>query len=233
MEPSIIEISIFILFLILLAFGGYKYVKSLRMDFSEYEAKAEARSLLQKFPTPDEAADAIEEKLKALVGQRIRSVYYLFVNEIEDFDLGAIHQLDLATSFEFENGEWLTWVWEEEIYYDETTSKPTGFYLYFSPIDEFIEKDSRMIEVTNFPNWQKLIEAPISEIIFHYNEDRFTVSCSDLVLKNNYASATLCTTEEPTPGVPASEIPLPVTNEWTVVVFDEKIVKRFNRGEYR
>lgn len=233
MEPTITEISIFILFLILLAYGGYKYIMSLINDRSEYEEKAEARSLLQKFSTTGDAADAIKEKLDTLVGQRIKSVYYIIVNEINNYDLGPIHQLDLAISFQFENDEWLSWVWEEEIYFDQTTTKPTGFYLYFLPIDEFIEKDSKKIEVTHSQNWQKLLEAPISEIILHYNEAEFTISCSDLVLKTNYASVTICATEEPNPGAPASEIALPDTEEWSLVVFDEKIVKRFNRGEYR
>lgn len=167
--------------------------------------------------------DTNPEQLRSLgaeyKGAVIENVFYLLPNYPErDCQYDQFHLVDMAVLIEFNNGKRLNWVWLEET---------QRFHLSTKNILALLEMnfDGSMVDVSNSPDWKKLIYGKVTRVDFLLNG----TTLSDLIIEIQTGMAQICATEEPDPDMLPELVGLPMANEWSVVVFDQNLLKKHNR----
>lgn len=83
-------------------------------------------------------------------------------------------------------------------------------------------------DVSDSLDWKQLIYGKVTSVDFLFN-DAPSKQLSDLRIQNEWAMAQICATEEPILNESSELEGLPMANDWTVVVFDEDLLKLHNR----
>lgn len=171
--------------------------------------------------------DSDHEGMHALgagyIGSVIERVWYALPNYPDGnnfFD--KFHLADMAVLFEFSNGKRLNWLWLEET---------MAYHISTKDIWTILDKNfSDSIEdVSGSSDWKRFIGSKVLNITFFFNDDIPPEQLSDLKIQTETGTVHICATEEPILNESSELEGLPMANDWTVVVFDEDLLKLHNR----
>ncbi|MEM6686152.1 MAG: hypothetical protein AAF617_10240 [Bacteroidota bacterium] len=191
-----------------------------------------------------ETAITIERKKQNLIGQTIEKVFYV-VADYKDrpFQYEGFHLNDEAICIQLSNQQWISWVWLED---DPTVAY--CYHLYYENARSAIEKreqegiaflkrsglytpdsHSKWLEVTETDAWKKFIGQPIEDVQFRTTKIDEISFVSDLIIHVKNAKVRIIAFEEPEPDVLPEIENLNFDPVWTMVVFDDTILKQHNR----
>mgnify|MGYP000542205594 FL=1 len=171
--------------------------------------------------------DSDHEGMHALgagyIGSVIERVWYALPNYPDGNNLfDKFHLADMAVLIEFSNGKRLNWLWLEET---------MAYHISTKDIWTILDKNFTdcLEEVSGSPGWQQLIGNKVINISFLFNDNIPPERLSDLRIETETGMAQICATEEPVLNELSELDELPVSNDWTVVVFDDDLLKLHNR----
>lgn len=179
--------------------------------------------------TPNNHADFVET-VNALEGKSIQKVCYYPVNYPErscTFD--GFHLTDVAITLEFHDGSILNWLWQEDLPNDVS-----GYGINTENIrEELLAFDAQEVDLTTHPDWQRLVGVPLNMPEYRTRKDPVgIIHLTDFTLSYGRHAVTFCATEEPDPEEISQLNKLPIAQEWTVIVFDETLLKKLQRGPH-
>jgi hypothetical protein len=176
--------------------------------------------------------DELGKLLQAKKGTKIHKVIYTFANEFDDFDFDILHKVDYCISLQFDNGQWLNWIWMEGDYDEVVGHLPEGFYLNFDyPTDNLEATNFTLIDVTDHPKWTTFISSEVT-VIEAINAESSTINFTDLMISNSNETITFCATIELLRKELENELQLPHATDRTAVVFDETVLRESKRGKF-
>lgn len=191
-----------------------------------------------------ETSVSIERKKKNIVGQTIEQVQYVAANYLDrPYEYNGFHLNDTAICIRLSNEQWINWVWLEDdptveycyhLYYEDardaintreeegiTFLKRSGLY---TP-----ESHSKGIDVSRSNHWKEFIGQKIEDIDFLTTKIDGIPFLSDLILSFKEKTVHILACEEPEPEILPEIENLNFDPIWTMVVFDDAILKKHNR----
>lgn len=166
------------------------------------------------------------EAINSAKGQQIDQVFYGIVNYQErPYHFDGFHLCDQAVLIKLANGEWLNWVWVEEGFYQPSEINITTLDVRDKLVDDY----SEVTNVSESNEWKELIGKKIDSIEFKTVAINGNKHISDLKLTIENKHVSICAIDEPDPFKLPKLEGMPYSANWTIVVFDDKIIKEHNR----
>jgi len=166
------------------------------------------------------------EAVNSAEGQKIDQVYYGIVNYQErPYHFDGFHLCDQAVLIKLSNGKWLNWVWVEEGYYQTSEINISTLDIRNKLLDEYTEVKN----VSESNEWKNLVGKRIDSIKFKTVEINGNKHISDLKLTIDNKHVSICAIDEPDPFKLPKLGGMPYSANWTIVVFDDKILEEHNR----
>lgn len=171
-------------------------------------------------------ANIVAQTLNTVKGQKIEEVFYCIVNDQDKpFKFPGFHLCDLAVLIKLSNDQWLNWIWVEGGRYLPGEINITTMNISSKLSDEFTE----IIDVSNSEEWSKFIGKEIEIIEFKTIINGGNKHISDLKLTIEDDSVTICAIDEPNMNKLPKLDGLPYSANWTIIVFDDEILKAHHR----
>ena len=168
--------------------------------------------------------DLHQSELQKIKGQNIEKVKYIFANEM-DFDYDYIHSVDFGIGIQLENGNFIWWVYEHsEVDLGNDFIIPHSFELKFQNILNEINRELRIVDVSDNDYWSPLIGKSIKDIKIYSQEFSKHKIITDLVIETDYKRAAFFLVKEPVDGEEQIEIDFSIANDWIIAVFDEDTI---------
>lgn len=165
-----------------------------------------------------------QSEIQKIRGQKIEKVKYIFANEI-DFDFDYIHSVDFGIGIQLENGNFIWWVYEyNEVDLGNDFIIPHSFELKFHDILNEINRELRIVDVSDNDYWSPLIGKSIKDIKIYSQEFSKHNIITDLVIETDYKRAAIFLVKEPVDGEEQIEVDFSIANDWIIAVFDEDTI---------
>jgi len=173
---------------------------------------------------------SFEKKIHTFKGNQIEYIFYAIVNYQEkSYDFGRFHLCDQAVLIKFSNGKWLNWVWVEKGF-----NGCPEINLSFKDLrPELNDEFTKIINVTETKEWVNIKGLVLTNIIYKsFQNAKKELFLSDLIFKFTDKSVTICAIDEPDQNILPNIKNLSFLPNWTIIIFDESMLKEFKRGEY-
>ena len=166
------------------------------------------------------------ETINSAKGQIIEQVFYAIVNYQErPYYFDGFHLCDQAVLIKLSNGKWLNWVWVEQGFSENPEINITMLDIRNKLVDEY----TTVKDVSDSSEWKALIGKEIHSIKFKIIDIDETKKISDLKFTINNKDVSICAIDEPDPYKLPKIEGLPFSMNWTIIVFNEEILKEHNR----
>lgn len=166
------------------------------------------------------------ETLNSAIGLKVNEVFYGIVNYQErPYHYKGFDLCDQAVLMKLSNGRWINWVWVEEGFYQTGEINITTMDIR----DKLKDKFTEIINVSESEEWKYLIGKDIDSVQFKTININGNNHLSDLKLTIDKRNVTICAINEPDPYKLPNIDGLPYSANWTIVVFDDKILEKHNR----
>jgi hypothetical protein len=192
-----------------------------------------------------ESYNETKEKLKLLNGLEIKKVQYVIANYQErpnQYD--DYHLVDEAIFIELSNNQVISWIWtddgpDEGYYYSlflEDMSEPLkkrnqDGIKFLKEIGQYYPGiESKWVDVTETEEWKSYIGKKIESVNYKFTrtkDKRYHITDVILGIDNN--KVYISSIEEPEPTILPKLENLNFAPDWTIVIFDEKILKKHER----
>ncbi|PTX63997.1 hypothetical protein C8N46_101607 [Kordia periserrulae] len=186
----------------------------------------------------------VERKKKEIVGQTIEKVFYVLANYSDNsYTYEGFHLCDEAVLIQLSKNQWISWVWLEDdptsgysyhLYYDDARiaieERENNGITFLKQIDQYTSS-SRSIwsDETNSSAWKKFIGQKIEDIQFVTKKIDDISFVSDVILNFKNESVRIIAIEEPDPELLPEIENLNFDPIWTMIVFNDEILKKHNR----
>ena len=101
---------------------------------------------------------------------------------------------------------------------------PHSFELKFHDILNEIERELRIVDVSDNDYWSPLIGKSIKDIKIYSQEFSKHKIITDLVIETDYKRAAIFLVKEPVDGEEQIEVDFSIANDWIIAVFDEDTI---------
>ncbi|MFK7749348.1 MAG: hypothetical protein AB8B65_13210 [Kordia sp.] len=191
-----------------------------------------------------ETSLSIERKKKNIVGQTIEQVQYVISDYKErPYQYDGFHLIDTAICIRLSNEQWINWVWLED---DPTVEY--CYHLYYEDARDAInnreqegidflvrsglytpDSHSKGIDVSTSDDWKEFIGQKIEDINFLTQKIDGIPFLSDVILSFKHKTVRIIAMDEPEPDALPEITSIDFDPVWTMVVFNDAILKTHNR----
>lgn len=173
--------------------------------------------------------EMFQSEIQKIKGKKIEKVIYVFSNEV-DFDRDTYHSVDFAIGIQLENESYLAWNFEEEdVDFERDLHLPNRYDLKFHNILKELSRPFKVKDVSRNKHWNELVGKPIKDIKIYSQAFRTNKIVTDLVIETESKSIAIYSSEEP--SAEEEKVDLSISNQWTIVVFDEATISESGRIE--
>lgn len=186
----------------------------------------------------------IQKKTEELLGQTIEKVFYVIANyKDRSIQYDGFHLLDEALFIQLSNNQFISWVWLEDyapnvaycyhLYYDDLRSaveaREQQGIAFLKQIGQYAGDYCDWVDVTESNDWKGIIGQKIENIKFQTKKIDGIDFLSDVILNFEDRTVNIIAIDEPDPFILPKIENLNFDPIWTMVVFDDTILKTHNR----
>lgn len=191
-----------------------------------------------------ETSLSLERKKKNIIGQTIEKVHYVIANyQNRPYQYDGFHLGDEAIFIQLSNHQFISWVWLENyapnvaycyhLYYDDLrnaveTREQEGI-AFLKRIGQYTGDFSDWVDVTASKDWKGIIGKKVEDVRFQTKKIDGIPFLSDVTLNFEDTTVNIIAIEEPDPSILPKNENLNFDPVWTMVVFDDTILKTHNR----
>lgn len=164
--------------------------------------------------------------LDRLVGEHIKSVTYLMANKYR-YDLGVVHSIDFGVGIGFGNGEHLWWTFNEDrLDHKNGVTIPLQYKVSFQSSPPEFDVKLRRVDATNHRQWVPYIGKAVSGFKLYGQGDTKHRIHTDLIIETDFNRVAIFCAEEPVVKRGKAKFTLSISNEWTLIAFDDSLIDR-------
>jgi len=174
--------------------------------------------------------DIFHTEIEALKYLNIKNVYYVLANDYK-YNRGLVHSVDCGIVIEFDQEKYLSWIFVEGSYNEETnTFIPSRYELEFQNILHRVDENFRIIELTDDEHWGNIIDKKLSDFHIYSQDIGGYEIVTDLLINVEENKLAFISVKEPAKRI--RKYNFSIRGEWSFVVFSEKIEEtKFRRNE--
>ncbi|MEM9051025.1 MAG: hypothetical protein AAGC47_03135 [Bacteroidota bacterium] len=176
-------------------------------------------------------------ELESLMGQKIVSVKYVLAN-YPDYQFNEYHLIDSGILIEFSNHKFLFWNFKEmDFDFQASFYLPDRFELKLLDQHPKLDNDFEIIEVSDSQEWTSLRSSSIRSIEIFTQDYQYSPEVksekltTEIIIRTDYDVCGIYSVEEPEPEIKGTtkKPSFEIHNGWTLVVFDQNVVKEIGK----
>ena len=215
--------------------GGYAILHVLEKDYQRAQviikrlisSDIETTGLSHDYSELDQ--HIFKKESQAIKKDGIAEVHYILANNM-DYDFEDIHSVDFGVVLKFNSGKYLSWYFVERTYDSELVKQYPQFYqISFENILNNPEVDYKIIEVKSHRIWDQICKETIIDLSFYSQDYEGAKVITDVIISTENRKFAIYSIDEPLESEEEMEFNLSIGNNWSVIVFDEELMKLRNR----
>lgn len=208
-----------------------KSVRDLLIENGLIKTNSQVKEIVEWKERSTLEQEKFKDDIRNLKNRKLEKITYIDANGI-NFDLGSIHSVDFGFCIQFENNFFLSWNFEESYKdFENNYFLPDRFELKFKNILDKVDKDYNQIDVSQNEYWTPFLNKPIKDIKIYCQEFGKEKIVTDVVMEIGGKRIAIFSVEEPTEKEDKIKVHLPISNDWTIIVFDEETIRKSDRVE--